>query len=119
MPSKTWQDFFFSHPNKEAGNQDTKVFSTTWALTTNHATKLATLTNDNNLTILAIDGNNKIIVLHSFKNFKGILLHPTKKYRCLLGSGRVALAIIVNEISLPVHLDLTTPTYVNIIGCLD
>jgi hypothetical protein len=77
------------------------------------------LTNNDSLAILAVDGNNKNIILHSFKNFGGTLLNPTNKYGCLSESGRVALTIIVNKRSLLVHLDLTMPAYVNIIGCLD
>jgi hypothetical protein len=57
--------------------------------------------------------------MHSFKNLGGTLLNPTNKFACLIGSGRVASAVIVKKTSLLLPLNITTPTYVTIISCLN
>jgi hypothetical protein len=38
--------------------------------------------------------------MHSFKNLGGTLTNPVNKYACLIGSGRNAVAVIVDTASL-------------------
>jgi hypothetical protein len=77
------------------------------------------ITNDVSIAVLALDANNKVMILHSFKNLLGTLLNPTNKYACLIGTGRVASAIIVDETTLLATCNVTMPTYVSIIACID
>jgi hypothetical protein len=119
MPHQTWTDYFASHTTNEAGNKDTRVFTQAWAQVTPSATKLTTITNDASIAVLALDANNKVMILHSFKNLGGTLLNPTNKYACLIGTGRVTSAVIVDETTLLATCDVTTPTYVSIIACID
>jgi hypothetical protein len=44
-----------------------------------NATKLATITNDASIAVLAIDANNKIMIVHNFKNLGGTLTNPVNK----------------------------------------
>jgi hypothetical protein len=81
--------------------------------------KLAMISNDDTLAMVAVDRDNKVVVMHSFKNLGGTLLHPTNKFACLIGSGRVASVVIVDKASLLLPLDITAPTYAAIISFLD
>ncbi len=71
------------------------------------------------MTIFAVDANNKIVVVHSFRNLGRLILQPANSYGALIGNRRVASAVIVDKASLLSHVDITTPTYETIIGCLD
>jgi hypothetical protein len=114
-----WKAFLTSHPKNKAGNKNSAVFTTAWSVLTTNNAKLATISNDDTLAVVAFDRDNKVVVMHSFKNLGGTLLHPTNKFACLIGSGRVASVVIVDEASLLLSLDITSPTYAAIIGCLD
>jgi hypothetical protein len=70
-------------------------------------------------TVLAIVNNHQIVVLHSFKNLGGIIFNPMNKFACLIGTGRVALAIIFDKASLLAICDIATQGYKTIIACLD
>jgi hypothetical protein len=85
---------------------------------TNNA-KLATISNDDTLAVVAVNRDNKVVVMHSFKNLGGTLLHPTNKFACLIGSGCIASVVIVDKASFLLLLDITAPTYAAIISCLD
>ncbi len=114
-----WQAFLTSRPTIKAGNKNSTVFTTAWSVLTTNDAKLATISNDNTLAVVAIDRDNKVIVMHSFKNLGGTLLHPTNKFACLIGSGHIASVVIVDKASLLLPLNITAPTYAAIISCLD
>jgi hypothetical protein len=114
-----WQAFLNSNPLNKAGNKNSAVFTTAWSVLTTNNAKLATISNDDTLAMVAIDKDNKVAVMHSFKNLRGTLLHPTNKFACLIGSGCVASVVIVDKASLLLPLDITAPTYAAIISCLD
>jgi hypothetical protein len=119
MQFPKWQASLNSCPLNEAGNKISAVFTTAWSALMANNVKLATISNDNTLAIIAINANNKVVVMHSFKNLGGTLLNPTNKFACLIGSGHVAFAIIVDKTSLLLPLNITTHTYVTIISCLN
>jgi hypothetical protein len=77
------------------------------------------ITNDASIAVLALDANNKVMILHSFKNLGGTLLNPTNKYACLIGTGQVTSAVIVDKTTLLAICDVTMPTYVSIIACIN
>jgi hypothetical protein len=80
--------------------------------------KLATITNDASLAVLAVNANNKIMIMHSFNNLGGTLTNPVNKYACLIGSGRNAVAVIVDTASFLTLPEVSTPTYKTIISCM-
>ena len=99
MPFATWHDYFSARPTNEAGNKNTQVYNEAWARNVPNATKLATITNDASIAVLAVDANKKIMIMHSFKNLGGTLTNPVNKYACRIGSGRNAVAVIVDTAS--------------------
>jgi hypothetical protein len=119
MPHQTWTDYCASRTTNKAGNKDTRVFTQAWAQVAPSATKLTMITNDASIAILALDANNKVMILHSFKNLGGTLLNPTNKYACLIGTGQVTSAIIVDKMTRLATCYVTTPTYVSIIACIN
>jgi hypothetical protein len=119
MQFPKWQAFLDSRPSNEAGNKNSPIFTTAWSALTANDVKLAMISNDDTLAVTAVNANNKVVVMHSFKNLAGTLLNPTNKFACLIGSGRVASAVIVDKTFLLLPLDITTPTYITIISCLD
>jgi hypothetical protein len=118
MPFATWHNYFSACPSNKAGNKDTQVFNAAWARNLPNATKLATITNDASIAVLAVDANNKIIIMHSFKNLGGTLTNPVNKYASLTGSGRNAVAVIVDTASLLALPKVATPAYKTIISCI-
>jgi hypothetical protein len=80
--------------------------------------KLATITNDTSIAVLAVDTNNRIIVMHSFKNLGGTPTNPVNKYACLIGSGHNAVAVIVDTASLLTLPKVATLVYEMIILCI-
>ncbi len=119
MPSQNWHAFLTSHPTTKSRNKNSSVFTTAWLALTANEVKLATILNDDILAVIAVDANNKVVVMHSFKNLGWTLLYPTNKFACLIGSERVAPAVIANKASLLLLLDTTAPSYIAIISCLD
>jgi hypothetical protein len=119
MPHQTWTDYFASRTTNKAGNKDTRVFTQAWAQVVPSARKLTTITNDASIAVLALDTNNKVMILHSFKILGGTHLNPTNKYACLIGTGRVTSAVFVDETTLLATCNVTMPTYVSIIACID
>ena len=67
MPFATWHDYFSARPTNKAGNKNTRVYNEAWARNVPNATKLAMITNDKSIAVLAVDANNKIMIMHSFK----------------------------------------------------
>jgi hypothetical protein len=118
MPFTTWHDYFSACPSNKAGNKDTRVFNAAWARNLPNAMKLAMITNDASIAILAVDANNKIIVMHSFKNLGGTLTNPVNKYACLIGSGRNTVAVIVDTASLLALPKVAMLAYKTIILCI-
>jgi hypothetical protein len=114
MQFPKWQAFLNSRPSNEAGNKNSAVFITAWLALTANNVKLATISNDNTLAIIAVNANNKVVVMHSFKNLGRTLLNPTNKFACLIRSGCVASAVIVNKTSLLLPLNIPTPMYVTV-----
>jgi hypothetical protein len=92
---------------------------TMWAQDTLNIAKVALLTNDASMTVLAVDANNKIIIVHSFKNLGGMILEPTNKLAGFIGKVRVASAVIIDNTLLLVHTNFTMPPYQSIIACLN
>jgi hypothetical protein len=119
MPHQTWADYFTSRTTNKASNKDTTVFTQAWAQVAPSATKLTTIANDVSIAVLALDANNKVMILHSFKNLGGTLLNPTNKFTCLIGTGQVTSAVIVDKTTLLATCNMTMPTYVSIIACID
>ena len=97
MLSATWKDYFTSLAANEAGNQDTSVYTTAWAMVVPPATKLSTLTSDPNMILFAADTDSTMITLHSFTNLGGSLLRPSNKVVCLTGSGHAGVPLIVDD----------------------
>ena len=105
-----WSDYFMSRADNEKGNQNTTIYSTAWSQTTDHATKLALLTNDPDTVIFGADSEGTIIPLHSFTNLGGSLLPQNNKIVCLIGSGHVGVAVIVAENSATADCTFISPT---------
>jgi hypothetical protein len=118
MPFATWHDYFSARPTNKADNKNTRVYNKAWARNVPNTTKLATITNDASIAVLAVDANNKIMIMHSFKNLGGTLTNPVNKYVFLIGSGRNAVAVIVNTASFLTLPEVSTPTYKTIILCM-
>jgi len=109
MRFPNWSDYFKSRPDNEKGNRNTAIYSSAWAPTKSHASKLSLLLNDPDTVILGADTEGTIIPLHSFTNLGGSLLHPINKYVCLIGSGPVGVAVIVAEKSATTDVKFCPP----------
>ncbi len=116
MQFSKWQAFLNSCHLNKAGNKNSAIFTTAWLALTANDVKLAMISNDDTVAVIAVDANNKVVVMHSFKNLGlgGTLLNPTNKFACLIGSGRLASAVIVDKTSLLLPLDIMTPMYVKL-----
>ena len=100
MPSTNWfTNYFSSRKDNDLGNQNTTIYSSAWVQLSDHATKLTLLTKDSNTVIFAADAEGTLIPLHSFYNLGGtFLLRLTDKIVCcLIGSGHLGVAVIVEE----------------------
>jgi hypothetical protein len=110
MATNSWHDYFISCDGKEAGNKYTAVYLAAWAKGTANDAKLTLLNNNVSMTIFAVNANNKTVVVHSFRNLGGSIHQPANSYGALIGNECLALAIIVDKISLLSHVDVATPT---------
>ncbi len=119
MASQNWHTHFVNRPGNKKGNKDTTVYSTAWGQTTANNARLALLTNDPSMAVLAVDASSKIIFVHSFKNLGGTILKPTNRFAGFIRNGRVALAVITDDSSLLAHINILMPPYASIIVFLD
>ena len=119
MASQNWHTYLVNCPNNKTGNKDTSVYSSVLLQATTNNDKLVLLTNDRSTAVLAMDTNNKIVILHSLKNFGGMILEPTNRFAGLIGNGRVAAAMVINNSSLLAHVNIAMLLYSTIVACLD
>ncbi len=109
MAAQSWHNFFISCIRNDTGNKDSSVNSTVWDQAMPNNAKLTLLISNTNTTLFAMDANNKIIILHSVKTLGGTILNPANCYGALIGNGRVALAVIIDEASLLSHVNIAMP----------
>ena len=109
MVLNTWHDFFVARAENEAGNKNTVVFTAAWAQANPNDAKIALLTNDASTAFLAVDATNNVVIVHSVRNFGGTILHPAHRFGALIGNGRLASPIIVDEASFLRHVNIATP----------
>ena len=119
MAANTWNNFFTARHKNKAGNKNTAVYSTAWSQQATNESKIALLSNDASLAVLAVDANNKIIIIHSFRNLGGTIINPENTYGTLIGNGRIPSAVIIEIASLLQHVATVTPGYDAIISCVD
>ena len=98
--SPTWKAFFNSRATNADGNKSPGSYLSAWTNDTSSEAKLAPLTNDPSLAVLAGEQGHGINILHSFKNLGRTILAPTDKIACLIGANQSAPIVIVNEIAL-------------------
>ena len=65
MRFPNWSDYFKARPDNEKGNRNTAIYSSAWAPTKSHASKLSLLINDPDTVILGADTEGTIIPLHA------------------------------------------------------
>ena len=118
MVLNTWHDFFVARAENEAGNKNTAVFTAAWAQANPNDAKIALLTNDASTAFLAVDATNNVVIVHSVRNFGGTILHPAHRFGALIGNGRLASPIIVDEASFLRHVNIATPPFHQITNCL-
>ena len=58
-----WQAFLTSRPTNKAGSKNSAVFTTAWSVLTTNDAKLATISNDDTLAVVAIDRDNKVAIM--------------------------------------------------------
>ena len=100
MPSINWATVFNDRHDNDLGNQDSSVVSSAWSQQTTPNEKVAFISNDNDIVLLAANSNKTVAILHSFKNIGGTLLRPSNKFVCFMGTSVNATTVAINMASI-------------------
>jgi hypothetical protein len=76
------------------------VFSYAWSQQTTPIKKVAFISNDSNIVLLAANANKTVAILHSFKNIGGTPLLPMNKFVCFMRTSINATAVAINMASI-------------------
>ena len=85
--SNSWKQHFDSRPTGDAGNQNMEAFLSALEASVLTKAKLAAITGNQDVIILASDVDNNVRLAHSLKNLGGNVLWPTDKVVALFGLG--------------------------------
>jgi len=117
MLSINWASVFKDRHDNNLGNQDSSVFSSAWSQQTTPNEKVAFISNNNNIILLAANANKTLAILHSFKNIGGTLLRPLDKFVCFLGTSVNATAVAINMASITGNKNIRSPSIKSLLNC--
>ena len=117
MLSINWVSVFKDRHDNDLGNQDSSVFSSAWSQQTTPNEKVAFISNDNDIVLLAANANKTLAILHSFKNIGVTLLRPSDKLVCFLGTSVNATAVAINMASITGNKNIRSPSIESLFDC--
>jgi hypothetical protein len=93
------------------------VFSSAWSQQTTPNEKVAFISNDNDIVLLAANANKTVAILHSFKNIGGTLLRPSNKFVCFMGTSVNATAVAIDLASITGNKNFRSPSIESLFEC--
>lgn len=117
MVATSWTQHFASLPSNEQGNQNISSFADATSSNLPRGDCLRNITEEQDYVILTADGERKIQILHSLKNTGGTRLRPESKVIALVGTGNVAVPVVVKMESILAECAIRTPLIEEFRGC--
>ena len=93
------------------------MFSSAWSQQTTPNKKVAFISNDSDIVLLAANANKTVTILHSFKNIGGTPLRPSNKFVCFMGTSVNAIAVAINMASITGNKNFRSPSIESLFAC--